>query len=285
MADRKSPRQPPRPRGSVRSVPRAEVEALRTKPEDSSVRRRREDWALSSVNPNRAIALAMRGLPTEDFTSPRGWNMVDAVRHFTPEHWRRFTAFYSAKEKGELKGESYSKGWDIFVEAWGWIVARLRNGELIGTAIAESEVLPKVIHGDSWGQVQLTGFDTISQSVVVIHGHRFVDARFHSAKDALAATTGERGRPSSKAFYLGEATARATRGELSPSMAEEVFGPRCGRSRAPERAVVKLAHILAATCGGEAEAACIRVPSGPIEAAGSGFARPGTGDREPPPRN
>jgi hypothetical protein len=43
--------------------------------------------------------------------------------------------------------------------------------------------------GDSLGLVQLTGFDKISQSEVVINGHRFVDVRFQPVKDATAERT------------------------------------------------------------------------------------------------
>jgi 2-oxo-4-hydroxy-4-carboxy--5-ureidoimidazoline (OHCU) decarboxylase len=144
-----------------------------------------EQWRLSSANPNRALALAMRGEPTEDFTSPRGRSIVDGVRHFEKERWKRFVDFYAANDKAEEdKRESYSKGWEIFVGAWEHIVTAVRNGEIKWSAIPDGAALPVEMPGDSLGLVQLTDFDKISQSEVIINGRRFVDVRFQAVKDA-----------------------------------------------------------------------------------------------------
>jgi hypothetical protein len=143
-----------------------------------------EELTLSPANPNRALALAMRGEPTEDFTSPRGRSIVDGVRHFTPDRWREFVDFYAAKDRGERAEDSYWTGWEIFVGAWERIVTAVRNGEIKWSAIPDDAALPVEMPGDSLGLVQLTGFDKISQSEVIINGRRFVDVRFQAVKDA-----------------------------------------------------------------------------------------------------
>jgi hypothetical protein len=198
------------------------------KPEEQQSR---EDWVLSAANPNRALARAMRGLPSEDFKSPRGGNLVDAVRYFEPAEWESFVSFYPETEAKNRELErtrsrervSLFGGWTIFRAALGRIAERVRSSEIVCTAIPIDEAFPVSIPGDSLALalLALTGFDQISKSEIAIHGHRFIDVRFQLADKTVVTHTGRRGRPTSKHIYVAEANARARQGLLSPMIGSE----------------------------------------------------------------
>ena len=114
--------------------------------------------------------------------------MVDAVRHFEHERWQAFVAFYEAKDGGDLKGESESKGQEIFDEAWAWIGVRIRSGEIGWSAVPKGELKPIDLPGYLWGQVRLTDSDMISQSERVIGGKHYVDVRLCETKGAAKAS-------------------------------------------------------------------------------------------------